>query len=264
MKLSIENVNKMIECCTKKEIDFLIYIGQFQDENGIIEGVDYKDVLVNIEICKASFYKILYSLESKGLIQINYLNGVYGFWEIQILNNVFATKDDYKKGYIKLHYTVLHSVKFKQMTKGEKVVILHLFKLYDLRNVGIKITLKRIMEWTGKSLRSVKKFIETLKKSNMFDIAEWGKMIVVSIYMGFGIRTAREVDIKNNHTVGYKLRKTKTKAIERDVVDVLTLFRNYASKVGKDLIIKAIDRSIEVFGTLQPAYINRLINIGVA
>ena len=72
MKIAMSNLKKIMDICTKKEIDLIIYIGQFQDAYGVVRGIDYKDVMANIFISKSTFYKLLGSLEAKEIIKIDY------------------------------------------------------------------------------------------------------------------------------------------------------------------------------------------------
>lgn len=256
MKISLENLNRIIEKCTKKEIDLLIYIGQFQDDYGVIKGIDYKDVLNNIYICKSTFYKLLYSLEQKEILKINFFSE-HAYWEVELLNNVFKCKDDYKKGYLKLNYEVLHSKEFKNMTKSEKIIIINLLKINDLKKAMIKITYKRLMEWTGKSLRSVKKFVVTLSK--VLKIIKRDDLCLIDCVFGFSTRNLSESNVRNKHLIDYRLKKAKCQSDKKDVEDTIIVLKQYKIKCT-ETIIKILDNTINMFGELAPKYINKLAN----
>ena len=258
MKISLANLDKIMERCTKKEIDLIIYIGQYQDEDGVIKGINYKDVINNIGISKSTFYKLLYSLEEKEIIKINYFNE-HGFWEAQILDNVFATKEDYKKGYLKLNYEVLHSEDFYNLTKSEKLIVLHLLKINDFRREMIKVTVKKIMEWTNKSLRSVRKFILTL--SNMFKIVKKDNLsLLIDCLFGFGTRETSESNIQIKHIIDYRLMKVGCQANENDIADTITVIKQFKIKCVNTMI-QLIDSTINSFGTLVPRYTNKLVGL---
>jgi len=258
MKISLANLDKIMERCTKKEIDLIIYIGQYQDEDGVIKGINYKDVINNIGISKSTFYKLLYSLEEKEIIKINYFNE-HGFWEAQILDNVFATKEDYKKGYLKLNYEVLHSEAFYNLTKSEKLIVLHLLKINDFRREMIKVTVKKIMEWTNKSLRSVRKFILTL--SNMFKIVKKDNLsLLIDCLFGFGTRETSESNIQIKHIIDYRLMKVGCQANENDIADTITVIKQFKIKCVNTMI-QLIDSTINSFGTLVPRYTNKLVGL---
>lgn len=257
MKLSLENLNKVTERCTKKEIDLLIYIGQFQDDYGVIKGIYYKDVLKNIGICKAYFYELLYSLEEKEIIKINFLSECT-YWEITLLDNIFVSDDDYKKGYIKLNYEILHSEGFKELTKSEKIIVLNLIKIKDYRNEMIKLTYRKLMEWTGKSLRSVKKFIRILK--GIFKIVEKDNVCLISCTENFYTRRQSESGTLKKHLIEYRLRKSKCRADVKDILETITVLKQYKIK-SSEMIIDLIDKTINNFGTLIPKYLNKLAQI---
>lgn len=253
MKISLDNLNKVMDRCTKKEIDFIIYVGQFQDIYGVVKGVNYKDVIDGIGIAKSTFYKLLYSLEEKEIIEINYINE-YAYWEITFIDNVFACDDDYTKGYLKLNYEILHSEYFRDMTKSEKVIVLNLIKINDYRDNKIRITLKRLKMWTGKSRRSVLSFVDTLSKC--FHIIRQGNTLIIDC-MGFQLRAVSEADIRNIHLINYRLSKAKIDADRKDIKDTNTVFKQYKINVAKT-ITKVIDTVINSVGMLIPSVVNKV------
>lgn len=258
MKISLKNIEKILERCTKKEIDFIIYIGQFQDEQGIIKGIDYKDVTTKIGISKSTFYKLLYGLEEKEIIEVCILNIDYGYWEVKIIDNIFACSEDYKKGYIKLNYKIFYSDDFKRLTKSEKIIVIHLIKIYDYRKNKIKITLRKIMEWTGKSMRSVRKFIGVLSK--IFNIIVDGSLCLIDCINGFDSRHESETDIKNRHLIEFRLKKNNIQADEHEMKDTLIVLKQY--KINTlHAVINLIDKTIDNFGTLMPRFTNKIASV---
>lgn len=251
MKIYKENMKKILDKCTKKEIDLIIYLGQFQDEKGVIKGIEYKDVLKEVEICKSTFYLLIYSLEKKGIIKINYTHN-YKYWEMVILNNEFNNSTDYKKGYFKLNFAVLHSKAFKQMTKSEKIIVINIINL-NFNREFIKVSFNKIRLWTGKSLRSCKKFIETIR--NVFNLTIKNGTIIISTFAGFENNTKSEKDILNRHLITYKLKKGKNPINENDIKDVLILIKQYG-KIQKDKIFDVIESVIDEYGMLIPKLIN--------
>ena len=55
---------------TSKEIDFLLYISRFQDNNGRVDGVYYKEICQRMHMSNQGFYDVKRSLTEKGLIFI--------------------------------------------------------------------------------------------------------------------------------------------------------------------------------------------------
>lgn len=259
MKLSIKNLFKIMDICTKKEIDFIIYTAQFQDFRGVVRGIDYKEVMAKICICKSAFYKIVKSLEEKEIIIVNYFND-YGYWEFTINDNVFENKSDYKKGYLKLNYSILHSDAFLNMTKAEKIIVLHLLYINGFKKHKIKVTFSKLREWTGKSLRSVKKFIVTL--SRCFHISVDDGLCEFDCLYGFDERKEAETDIANVHLIGYRLKKFKRSAEPNDIKDTNTVIKQYKIK-DSNKIIELLDKVINNFGTLAPKYFNKIASASV-
>lgn len=69
-KLRNSNIAKMIAAkITNKEIDFLIYISRFQDDNGKVYGIHYKELCETMHMSYQEFYNVKLSLEEKGFIK---------------------------------------------------------------------------------------------------------------------------------------------------------------------------------------------------
>jgi len=273
MKISNQNLDKILERCTKKEIDLIIFLGQFQDDFGVVKGIHYKDVLNAIGISKSTFYKLLYGLEDKGIIEICWINEDFSYWSATIIDNVFDSSinntqsNDYKKGYFKLNYAILHTKAFKSMTKSEKVIVIRLLKIADFSHNTIKVTIKTLMEWTNKSRRSVKKFVETLK--SVFKIShplQNLSLLLINKSTGFCNRLVGERDFRNRHLIGFALKRfgihADAQVKEQDVKDCITVFKQY--KVNDaDAILMLLNKSIGQFGTLMPAHLNKVTRLFV-
>ena len=268
MKFSITTLNKIMECCTKKEIDLLIYIGQFQNGYGEVMGIRYQDVIKNINICKSTFYQLLSNLEAKGIIQINSLS-IHGYWSITILDNIFLSEADWKKGYVKLNYEILYTDAFREMTKAEKLIILNLIKLNGHNSNYIKITSHRLMEWTGKSLRSVKKFVSTISMvfRSIFKapVNRDGNLYYFSI-QAFKLRDIFEKDILLEQIINYSERITKSEASDnQEKKDAIAVLKPLLGKFnnGTELIMDIVGRTLKNLGRLIPRYVNTLTQTAI-
>ena len=266
MKLSTSTLNRIIDVCTKKEIDLLIYIGQFQNGYGEVVGINYQDAIENINVSKSTFYQLLASLESKNIIRINN-SSVHGWWAITILDNVFASEADWKKGYVKLNYEILHSDTFKEMTKGEKIIILNLLKLHDRNSNYIKITYHRLMEWTGKSKRSVRKFISTISGvfAGVFKsiVKQEGNLCYFSTH-AFNSRSKFEKDTLLEHMINYSEKSTKSEeADEQEVKDTISVLKPLLGRFNceTEIIMNILSTTLRNLGRLVPKYINTLSQV---
>ena len=95
-KLKNTYIDKMIEAgISSREIDFLLYIAIYQNEEGIVESVYYKDVCNATEISVQKFYDIIHSLQDKGLISYEKINSAD--IRVRLVNNDFS-RAEYKKG----------------------------------------------------------------------------------------------------------------------------------------------------------------------
>lgn len=261
MKLSIPNLKNLIENCTSTEISLLFHILQYQDEYGIIKGIDYKDIIEEIEIAKSTFYKTLKGLEDKGILEINYMHNNYSMWEVQICNNVFrdGNYDDYSKGYFNVNYSFLHSHCFYDLTKGEKVLAVELIRAHNRRPKDdiVVSTIKKITDWTGNSILSVGKFINTL--SLYFNISVENNRVTVSCENGCFSRNKCEKDTFNEYNIKYELKIRGYKSSDESIKDACVLAKQYAG-LGRDAFRNALIKSIDNFGEIKANYMNTILS----
>lgn len=221
-------LDKIMERCTGKEINILMYISQFQDECGVIRGIDYKDILGNMFISKSGFYKCLYSLERKEIIEIMDTNEHSFFWDIKIIDNTFTKKEEYKKGYLNINnYRILNTIYFQKMTKSEKVIVLNLLKMLNFKGKILKISYNTLIRWTNKSMRSIKKFVCTLKEVIALVESKSGISIDLLKVYAFAKNDESEKDIFNRHLLKYKLKLEKTAMSRYELEGIIKLFTQY-------------------------------------
>ncbi len=258
MKIKHTNLEKIFKSCTGKEIDLLLEIAQFQNAHGVIEGIDYKTIIKSIGINKSTFFKLLVSLEEKGIIQVNQLNENYGFWTITLIDNVFEGSTDYKSGYLNINKTLLHSEQFHGLKRAEKVIILNLFKIKNKRK-SISITLDTLKKWTGSKLQSIRHYIKTLSK--IFEIGRTGNTFTFTSSIWFTLKSDEEKNIRNKHLINYLAKKNKITADQEEVEEVAALFTQYP-KTAPTLILEVIENSIQQIQKVNVKYIHKyLINI---
>lgn len=96
-KLRNSNIAKMIAAkITNKEIDFLIYISRFQDDNGKVYGIHYKELCETMHMSYQEFYNVKLSLEEKGFIKCEKSHRIDH--DITILDN--SDSDCRQNGYV--------------------------------------------------------------------------------------------------------------------------------------------------------------------
>ena len=250
----------------EKEIDLLIYLCQFQNGYGDVIGINYETTINEIGICKSSFYNMLYSMEKKEIIKINELSE-HGYWAVTILNNKYTSSEDCKKGYINMNYQILHSDGFKKLTKAEKIIVLNILRVGDFANDYVRITFPKIKEWTGCSMRSVKKFIQSIKdlfKNEMKAIVRSeGNVIYFSVF-ALQPRKEYEKEIYLSHLIKYSQKTTKTEIsnneVKRDAINVLkSVVGTYCENTDK--VLKILKYTMLNLGRIIPKYLNKLAQL---
>lgn len=127
-KISNEIVDTLIKMkATSKEIDFLLHISRFQDDNGIIEGVHYKEVCSETKMSYQGFYDVKQSLIDKKIISSEKGNRIDH--DITILNNSFKSEEDHKRGYVSTAHRIFQSEKFHELKAGAKLLAMKLMMM---------------------------------------------------------------------------------------------------------------------------------------
>lgn len=126
-KLQLGIIKKLVERnATSAEIDFLLYVSRFQNNYGTAEGIHYKEACEELSFSVQTFYDVKNSLEEKGIISCEKRS--YSDHDITILDNVFVTTEDYKKGYLNTNYNVFNCRQFKELTAGAKLLTMDIMK----------------------------------------------------------------------------------------------------------------------------------------
>ena len=130
----------------------------------------------------------------------------------------------------------------------------------------IPLRFDTLMDWTGKSLRSVRKMVEKLSKFIKITLEKVKIQIDIS-YPSFHLPNRREVDeqgceakesdIKNKHILSHVLRKTKETISVDDTNAILSIIRKY----GIDsffTISRLLIKTIRSCGWLSPSFFHML------
>lgn len=122
-KLRNEVVNKILRAhLSKAEIDVLLEISHYQDENGTAYGVHYRDVCNAVGISVDTFYWALHGLCEKNLITAK--KAAYGDWDIEIIGNNFVGKKPL--GYVSTGHDIFFNKEFLKLKANEKLIALFL------------------------------------------------------------------------------------------------------------------------------------------
>ena len=262
MKIAIENFRKITEFCTSKEIDVILFLASMQNQYGEVVGITYHQVCQEIDICRSYFYKTLYQLEEYGIIRISYLNEDYGTWKVTLQQNEFRSAADYKKGYFKVNRKVLFSDCFRNLNRTEKVILLKLLFMQEKKGHKFKIFMETLQRWTDKGIRTIRNAIENLCALKLihviFDFGNGYSFAAKEKELGGGKAWENENILRMKQLIRLVLRRNKAVAEEKSVEDTVSVLKACGDKLD-EYIIQKLERCIMDCGSLQGAYINRLI-----
>lgn len=144
------------ESLTRFEFDFLIYLVQRCDHNGMVEGIYYLDVKDEIGCKTSTFYLILKNLEEKNYIKIARRDR--NDMDIILLDNKFALtaegEIDYRD-YLNINKAIFGDNEYKKLRVGAKKVI-----LYFLLRLGAG---RKPKEWQHDIIENLSDVIRTDK-----------------------------------------------------------------------------------------------------
>ena len=284
-KLSIEVLEKMMGAdLSKNEIDVLLYIARYQDETGHIVGVHYKDVSEAVGISFQGYYDVLEALEQKEIIMSSKKN--YYDRDITILNNNFAGKENYGRGYVSLHCGMVRSEEWKKLKGGAKLLALHLMREWRIYKKHAKsesyregkdTLLNKYQKLMKRKKRTIRAYLGLLKPFlNLY--LEDGKMYYITCRYAaenLPVNSATENDEWRLHNLNISLRRNRIKEDTpekiKDVINTLTQYHKDIKNGSVDLS-QIIKKTIEITNAerkntakwkrkLLPSFIHRLLRI---
>ena len=251
-KLSNAVIEKMIVAkLTSKEIDFMLYISRFQDDDGHISGVHYKEVCDNAEMSYQGFYDVKQSLIDKNFIVCDKSNRIDH--DITILNNSFRGEEDFKAGYVKTNHNIFYTQEFRCLKAGAKLLAMWIMiasysgvgewrigtaKFYDKYTKIFGVT-KRVMR---SYLMQLKEFFSIGIKEGIYYIRP--KNV---IYKKPGQKTENEDYAE--HEVDVTCRRNRIKVLsEKDKKDVCELATRQYKRVAQVY-------NLDIIGLLKEAIV---------
>lgn len=261
-KLAYEFVDKMLEKCSKKEIDFIFYCCQFQNELGNVRGINYRFTCLNIHVSKQGFYKMLKSLESKELIIINWFNTEKD-WSFTFVNNQFLNYRDFRKGYLKTNFFFLHELDFMNLKVKAKKLIIKLLKVYR-PDKPFRISREKLQEWAGvKSQEELEPFIDTLRK--YFNITDFKGMLTIKLKQYNQRYTDSDLYKSLYHKITTFCSKYRISYTMAAVRELYFIFEDYKDKYNKvvaalcDTVFRQRYDGVYKVRSIEPALIKSLI-----
>lgn len=253
-KLSYDFVDKMLEKCSKKEIDFILYCCQFQNELGYVKGMYYKLVCLYLHISKEGFYKILRSLERKGLIILDWSNDEKN-WNFTFVDNQFLNYKDFRKGYLKTNFFFLHELDFMRLNVKAKKLIIKLLKVYR-PDKPFKISREKLQKWAGvKNQEELESYIDILKK--YFSITDFKRMLTIKLKQYNQRYTDSDLYKSIYHKTTTFCSKYRISYTLEAIKELYFIFQDYKDKYNK--IVAALCDTVFRYRSVEPALIKSLI-----
>ena len=270
-KLRNSNIAKMIAAkITNKEIDFLIYISRFQDDNGKVYGIHYKELCETMHMSYQEFYNVKLSLEEKGFIKCEKSHRIDH--DITILDN--SDSDCRQNGYVNTNHNIFFLEKFFQFKAGTKLLALELMKItYSGKGyfeIGVKKFYEKYMALFQVSQRVIRSYLKELRE--FFSIGIKNKKYYIEprkiIYRKTGEKS--EAERLREHLLEAVLRRNRIHETDaRKKRDVKELFQQYGAKAieeGKNLFAlmnRAVERSIDTLNAGKKTQEKRYLSVAL-
>lgn len=242
---------------TNAELDFLIFISRYQDEAGRITGIYYKDICEKLNLSIQTFYNIIRSLETKGIVRLAKVD--YTDWDILILDNDFRDKN-YSDGYMKMNQKIFRNETFKKLKAGEKLLAMHFFKICASGDRTYHISKERFYKDYknnfGFEKRTLKKYLTSLRELFSIGIKD-GQYWITPLRWKVYNKKEERVETDNElltEQISSTIKRRK-KIVDMDVPGVKNIYRKYAklfADAGYDPIdsfFKTVEKVLEQSAT---------------
>lgn len=248
-KLSVEIVERMCNShLTGCQIDFLLAISRYQDDNGKVTGVHYRDISTEMGFSIPQFYAAKKALEEKGFITCEKNN--YYDHDITIVGNDYLelykdAKENLKnKPYINTRRNIFYSKEFRKLKPGAKLLAMLLMGIIRNENGSYRKKAKDfIKEFTkrlGVKERIFRVYLTQLKEFFSIGIVKGLYRIRPKRHKVFSWEGKTEIDQYHEHEFIKICRRSHVKVENKqDIIDVRTFVKQYrdrAAAIGKDVI----------------------------
>ncbi len=269
-KLNVNVIANLIAAkATSKEIDFIIYISRFQNNDGRINGVHYKDVCKNTGMSYQAFYDVKQSLIDKKIISGDKSNRIDH--DITILNNSFQSEEDMKRGYINTNHHIFYIREFRYLKAGAKLLAMELMRLSYAGTGECRIGTEKFYEKYTKIFQVTKRVMRTylMQLKEFFSIGIKNGIYFIRpkhvVYRKPEQKTENENYVE--HEVEVVCRRNRIEILsEKDKKDVYELAtRQYKNLAGIyqldiiELLKEAIEKSLTKLNQDKPKGIARIL-----
>lgn len=162
-KLKNTVIDRMVDKqLSSKEIDFILYIAQYQDDTGRVISVYYKDVCEKIDISVQKFYDILENLQKKDLISYEKLHKADVAVKIQKKN---FSENNFEAGYLNVASTDFQNKKFRKMKAGAKLLYLYMQRFIAGKHMLVQKFYDEFCKLFHVTRKTLQAYLHELKKN---------------------------------------------------------------------------------------------------
>lgn len=235
-KISADVLEKMMKSnLSSKEVDFILYVAQYQNNYGVASGIYYKDVCEALNLSYQGFYNCRAALEEKGIIRSEKKS--YYDCDITILNNEFDP-EHYDRGYVNIHVPMIQDPRFRELKAGAKLMGLWLMREwliyksktkqsgYQILKVNFMAKFREMLGLTNRVIRSYLGALEPFLSVYL----EAGKKYFITFreeYVRAGNRMSdSENGVLRSHLVRVACRRNRVASDpekEREIIDILSI-----------------------------------------
>jgi hypothetical protein len=253
----------VIQNVTGIELDLLLYLSLIQDQFGNIKGLYYKDVCKELDCCKQSFYNALKGLELKEYILINFNYKEQKYWDLTILDNVFACENDDKKSYLNTNRKLFYTKEFRGLKVNEKKLLVYIALIYKGEK-GLTFYPATVAKWLGiKSITLAWDYLKSISTICPFLVmpGSHGDKIKIEAnnfnITGLNVNSERENFL--THRLKYLCKKRNIEFTDIDIKDLIILLGQKTAAAGIGKVISVICYVLDTYRSIQAKLINKLL-----
>lgn len=251
---------------SSNDLDFLLLLTKYQNNFGVVEGVNYRYFCDELNISTSSFFECLKHLEERKYIKAELM--CKGYWKITILDNCFFNADDLKENtYLNTNKDFLYSKEFRKLKVNEKKLCLYLLTQPTInQNINFNIYTGKIKKLLGiKTDYIIRKYLNNIKqffpnKIRLGKGYEKGadKVTFTTTYVTEDGSTSEKTQYIQ-FMIDYLITRFKIKCSLEDFKDLLTVINQYTYKITFNKLISIVKYNIIETKIVAPALINTIL-----
>lgn len=227
-KLKNSYIDRMVATrLSSCEIDFILYIAQYQLIDGTVQSVYYKDITNAIDISVQKFYDILDSLRKKQLISVEKINRADVV--VHLLGNDFSGQD-FNVGYLNVGAKDFSNTKFRKMKAGSKLLFLYFQRFTNGKHMLVQHFYDELSQIFHVTVKSLQIYLKELKDNFYLFIS---KKRNKAYHYEMMMKNSTVLDIKKH------LRPTERQGVYENFANLLKV--NYKKQLPDERIDQVID-----------------------